>query len=122
MALPMKTTAMKSSPMKKAMKSKRVSKIAKGRLARAQVFRGSKERTSGGLKRDGIQKNTRGKIVSKKSSAVHKKLYHGSKFEAWVKAVAAARKSLGVVGFCALNGKTAQGKAFYAKAKSIYAA
>merc|ERR1712113_751584 len=30
-----------------------------------------------------------------------------------------ARKQLGVTGFCAVNGKTAQGKALYAKAKAI---
>jgi len=33
-----------------------------------------------------------------------------------------ARKELGIKGFCAVNGKTASGKALYAKAKAIYAA
>ena len=32
-----------------------------------------------------------------------------------------ARKELGIKGFCAVNGKSAQGKALYAKAKAIYA-
>ena len=37
-------------------------------------------------------------------------------------AVTKARKELGIKGFCAVNGKSAQGKALYAKAKAIYAA
>ena len=37
-------------------------------------------------------------------------------------AVTKARKELGIKGFCAVNGKSSQGKALYAKAKAIYAA
>ena len=37
-------------------------------------------------------------------------------------AVIKARKELGIKGFCAVNGKSSQGKALYAKAKAIYAA
>ena len=37
----------------------------------------------------------------------------------WINAVVAARKALGVTGFVAINGKTAEGKAIYAKAKAI---
>ena len=37
-------------------------------------------------------------------------------------AVIKARKELGIKGFCAVNGKNAEGKALYAKAKAIYAA
>jgi len=37
-------------------------------------------------------------------------------------AVIKARKELGIKGFCAINGKSATGKALYAKAKAIYAA
>ena len=38
-----------------------------------------------------------------------------------VMAVMTARKELGVKGFQAVGGKSAQGKALYAKAKSLYA-
>merc|ERR1711865_461876 len=106
----------------KVMKRKTQSMIAKGRLAKALVLRGSKTKTSGGLRRDGIMKNKRGKIVSKKKSTLSKKRYTGSKFEAWGKAVRSARKTLAVTGFVAINGKSAQGRAVYAKAKAIYTA
>merc|ERR1712051_839411 len=102
----------------KAMKPKKVSKIAKGKLARAVVFRGKKEKTSTGLTKDQLIKNSRGKIVSKKASAAAKKRY--SKIAAWNKAVQQARKVLGVKGFVAIGGKTAEGKALYAKAKAIH--
>merc|ERR1719491_2169794 len=108
---------MKAAMKKKAMK---VSKIAKGKLRRSVVFRGSKEKTSGGLTKSQLVKNKSGKVVSKASSAVSKKRYVGSKLEAWIKACAAAKKALGITGFVIINGKTAQGKALYAKAKSIY--
>merc|ERR1712032_316988 len=105
--------------MKKTMK-KKASKIARGKLAKAVVFRGFREKTTGGLKRDNLFKNKRGRIVSKKASSLRKRLYIGSKLEAWCKATAAAKKALGITGFVAINGKTAQGKALYAKAKSLY--
>merc|ERR1712141_493374 len=97
-------------------------KIAKGRYAKSMVLRGFKEKTSGGLKKDALIKNKRGKVVSKKASAVGLKRYRGSKLEKWTKAVQAARKALGVTGFVALNGNTAQGKAVYAKTKALYTA
>merc|ERR1712183_638045 len=105
--------------MKKAMKK---SKIAKGRLAKSSVFRGTKEKTVGGLTKDKLVKNKRGKIVSKKKSAANKKRWAGSKLAAWSKACSQARKALGIKGFAAVGGKSAQGKALYAKAKAIYKA
>merc|ERR1719229_205699 len=104
---------------KKAMKK---SKIAKGKRAKSSVFRGTKEKTSGGLTKDKLVKNKSGKVVSKKSSAASKKRFAGSKFAAWGKAVMQARKALGVKGFAAVGGKSPQGKALYAKAKSIFKA
>lgn len=106
----------------KVMKSKRRSTIATGKLAKAMVLRGSKVKTTGGLKRESLFKNKRGRIVSKKASASGLKRFQGSKFEQWTKAVAAARKALSIRGFVALNGRTLQGKALYAKAKTIYEA
>merc|ERR1712051_344882 len=113
-----KTGAMKVAMKKKAMK---VSKIAKGKLRKLVVFRGSKEKTSGGLTKTQLVKNKTGKVVSKAASASSRKRYAGSKAQAWVKACAAAKKALGITGFVAINGKTAQGKALYAKAKAIHA-
>ena len=133
MALPMKTAmrkVMKSSAMKakttvkakamKAMKKKAVSKIATGKRAKSVVFRGSKEKTSGGLAKSQLMKNKRGKVVSKKMHAKGKTI---QKFvQQWLDAVMTARKELGIKGFCAVGGKSAQGKALYAKAKALYAA
>ena len=121
MALPMKkVVAVKAAMAGKAMKAKRVSKIAKGKFAKAMVLRGSKAKTSGGLTKDGLFKNKRGKIVSKKASAAAKKKFGAIK--GWFTAVQQARKALNVSGFVAINGKTSQGKALYAKAKAMYSA
>merc|ERR1719401_1416210 len=98
------------------------SKIAKGKRAKSSVFRGTKEKTSGGLTKDKLVKSKRGKVVSKKSSAAARKKYAGSKFQAWIKATQQARKALGIKGFAAVGGKSAQGKALYAKAKAIFKA
>merc|ERR1712113_735391 len=119
-AAPMKAMkAMKAKAvMKKAMKPKKVSKIAKGKMARAVVFRGGKEKTKTGLTKDALLKNKRGRIVSKKASAHGKKVYKN--IEGWIKAVQQAKKALGVTGFAPVGGKTAAGKALYAKAKAIH--
>lgn len=71
---------------------KRVSKVARGRLAKAQVFKGRKVRTVGGLKAGDIKRNKHGRYVSKKQSARSKK-------SKWIKAVMRARKALKVKGF-----------------------
>ena len=66
-----------------------------------------------------VDENKDGKIVSKKRSAVAKKNYAGSALQKWAAAVVKARKELRVTGFVAVGGKTATGKALYAKAKSF---
>merc|ERR1712161_83332 len=104
---------------KKAMKK---SVIAKGKMAKAMVMRGSKEKTSGGLKKDSLRKNTKGKIVSKKASDCAKKRFVGSAFQKWTTACQAARKELGLKGLVPMGGKTAQGRALYAKTKALYKA
>merc|ERR1719490_374259 len=101
--------------MKKAMKVKRTSIIARGKLAKALVFRGSKQKTSGGLTKDTLTKSKTGKIVSKSKSARGKKNWANSALKRWIDAVKQARKSLKITGFCAVNGKTATGKAVYTK-------
>merc|ERR1712187_500315 len=119
MALAMKA-AMKAA-MKKAMKkvAMKKSQVAKGKRAKSSVFRGSKVKTSGGLTKDKLIKNKYGKVVSKAQSMAAKKR---GIFTAWNKALVAARKALGITGFCLVNGKTAEGKALYAKAKALYSA
>merc|ERR1739844_353099 len=115
-AMKAKKTTMK---VMKVMKAKRVSKIAKGKLARAVVFRGTKEKTTGGMTKANLIKNKNGRIVSKKASARAKANFAGSALKKWCDAVKAARKALNLKGFIAVGGKSAQGKALYAKAKSL---
>merc|ERR1719168_1360 len=126
MALAMKARpgmkAMKAAPMEamKAMKKvKKVSIIARGKRAKVAVFKGKKEKTVGGLTKATLTKSKSGKIVSMAASARAKKNWAQSALKKWCDAVKQARKQLGVKGFCAVGGKTAQGKALYAKAKSI---
>merc|ERR1712032_200787 len=103
------SSAMKKPTVRTAMKTKRVSKVARGKLAKALVLRGMKERTSGGLRKDGLMRNKRGKIVSKRASAIGKRRY--KQIEDWTEAVMGARDILHVRGFLAINGKSLQGRA-----------
>merc|ERR1719262_258839 len=93
----------------KAMKKKTVSKIAKGKMSKAMVLRGSKEKTVGGLTAKDLYKNKNGRIVSKKASARAKK-------SPWIAAVQKARKALKITGFSAIK----KGTPLYAKAKEFY--
>merc|ERR1719322_2005107 len=95
--------------MKAMKKVKKVSIIAKGKKAK----------TVGGLTKATLAKSKSGKIVSKARSARAKKNWAQSALKKWIDAVKQARKQLGITGFCAVNGKTAQGKALYAKTKAI---
>merc|ERR1712164_116006 len=98
----------------RAMKKKAVSKIAKGKLAKLVVFRGSKAKTTGGLSKSELTKNRNGKIVSKKQSANGKKAY--ANIKGWTVAVQKARKALGVKGFVAVK----KGTPLYKKAKELF--
>merc|ERR1711933_615292 len=95
--------------MKQVRKAKRVSTIAKGKRAK----------TTSGLTSASLMKNKFGKVVSKKASAHSKNVYAKSGAKVWADAVKAARKALGLTGFVAIGGKSAAGKALYAKAKAI---
>merc|ERR1711963_808786 len=97
----------------------KISMIAKGKRAKWSVFRGTKTKTSGGLTKDKLMLNKRGKVVSKAASAASKKRYATSKGKAWIQSVTTAKKQLGITGFCPVNGKSAEGRALYAKAKSL---
>merc|ERR1712187_341139 len=93
--------------------------IGKGKYAKVSVFKGSKAKTVGGLTKASLTKSKSGKIVSKKASDRAKKNFAKSGLKTWMDAVKAARKELSIKGFCPVGGKTAQGKALYAKVKSI---
>merc|ERR1711870_100943 len=110
---------MGKSAMRRMKKAKRVSVIAKGKMARAVVFRGTKEKTRTGLTKTMLVKNKAGKIVSKKASAHAKKRFAASGAKKWSDAVKAARKALNMKGFIPCGGQTAQGKALYARTKAL---
>merc|ERR1712187_524793 len=103
----------------KVMKAKKVSIIARGKGAKARVFSGRKEKTGSGMTKDKLIRNKAGKVVSKKQSAHGKKQWEKNGLKAWADAVKKARKELGLTGFVAIGGKSAAGKALYAKAKSL---
>merc|ERR1740129_1743889 len=102
------------------MKGKRLSKVARGIRAKSMVFKGSREKTVGGLKKDDLMLNRRGKVVSKKASALGNRRFRN--IEPWVDSLMEARKALHINGFVAINGKTLQGKALYVKAKTLWKA
>merc|ERR1711977_252968 len=89
--------------------------IAKGKRAKSSVFRGGKAKTQSGLTKADLKKNSAGKIVSRKKSALAKKRY-ASGIGKWIAAVSKARKALGVKGFVAIK----KGSALYKKAKEFY--
>jgi hypothetical protein len=99
----------------KAMRAKKtVSIIAKGKLAKSIVFRGTKAKTQSGLKKTDLMRSKTGKVVSKKQNAAGKKAYKN--IRGWTVAVQKARKALNVKGFCAVK----KGSALYRKAKELY--
>merc|ERR1712071_336457 len=106
---------------KRGMKAMKVSKIARGKRTKSSVFRGTKEKTVSGLTKANLMKSKTGKTVSRKASAAAKKKFATSALKKWIDACKKARKELGIKGFCPVGGKTAQGKALYAKVKSLVA-
>merc|ERR1711879_544106 len=105
--------AMRAAAMKAMKKAKKVSKIAKGSHAKASVFSGSKEKTTGGLKKADLVKSKSGKIVSK--SSAHGKKHYGA-IKGWTQACQKARKELGLKGFVVIK----RGTPLYNLAKKHY--
>lgn len=105
--------AMKKKAMKKAMKKKKVTIIAKGKLARRQVFSGKKVKTMGGIRATDLIKNRKGKLVTKKASEKGKK-------NAWAITTQKARKELALTGFVPVGGKTPEGKVLLAKIQELF--
>ena len=62
------------------------------------MFKGSKVKTSGGLKKGDLKKNKAGKVVSRKASDAAKKRKGYKKIVAWGAAFAKARKELAASG------------------------
>merc|ERR1719335_1697555 len=83
--------------------------VAKGKRAKSSVWRGVKTKTVGGLTKDKLMMNKRGKVVSKAASAAAKR--RCAHLLAWGKAVTSARKALDLQGFVAVGGKSAVGRA-----------
>merc|ERR1719203_2584519 len=82
---------------------------AKGKLSKVQVYKGTKKRTGGGLKKEDLIKSKTGKVVSAKMSA------HGKNTK-WAQAFTKAREEKGYTGFKSLK----KGTSFYAKTKEIF--
>eukprot|EP00405_Crypthecodinium_cohnii_P058984 CAMPEP_0206622274 /NCGR_PEP_ID=MMETSP0325_2-20121206/62699_1 /ASSEMBLY_ACC=CAM_ASM_000347 /TAXON_ID=2866 /ORGANISM="Crypthecodinium cohnii, Strain Seligo" /LENGTH=341 /DNA_ID=CAMNT_0054145549 /DNA_START=45 /DNA_END=1070 /DNA_ORIENTATION=- len=106
----MKVKKLKLKAKAKASKPKKESKIAKGKKAKELVWKGLKEKTSTGLKKEHLVQNKFGKVVSAKKSAA-------AKTNKWAIATSRARKELGFSGFRPLR----KGDEFYVKAKEILA-
>merc|ERR1719158_2009377 len=89
----MKKASMKKSSMKAAkktgMKRKAMKKsvVAKGKRAKSSVFRGTKARTVGGLKKSDLVRNKNGKVVSRKASENAKKNFKKKGLDKWFNAV-----------------------------------
>merc|ERR1711982_233024 len=107
--------AMQAMTAMKALQKKFVSKIAKGKMAKSVVLRGTREKTASGLKASDLIRNKRGKIVSKKQSALAKKRF-ASTVGPWFKAVQKARAALKLKGFVAIK----KGSPLYIKAKEFF--
>ena len=75
--------------------------------SRAQVYHGNADRTAGGLTKKDLKMDKKGEIVSKSKSK-------GEKKNPWIKAVAKAKKELGIKGFALVQGP------LLTKAREIY--
>merc|ERR1711988_44305 len=109
---------MKKAKSMKKRRAMKVSVIAKGKRGKSSVFRGTKVKTQGGLKKSDLTRNKNGKVVSKKASAAGKKAY--KQISKWTVACNKARKALGIKGFQAVGGKSSKGQALLKKARSFY--
>ena len=76
--------------------------------SRAQVYHGNADQTAGGLKKKDL------KMVKKTGEIVSKAKSKDEKANPWIKAVAKAKKELGIKGFALVQGP------LLAKAREIY--
>merc|ERR1719433_1256658 len=107
---------MKSMKVMKRMKAMKVMKRAmkKSKIGtRAQVLKGTRMKTTGGMRQSDLMKNKEGKVVSKKANAMGRKAFKN--IEKWANACKKARIELGLTGFVAIK----KGSTFYIKSKEI---
>jgi len=100
-------------------KSKKPSKIATGRLKYFLVFSGRRQKTSGGLTKECIGINKRGRYVSLKRAENGANIY-GNTIQPWNRAFTKARRQLNCAGFVAINGRTLMGQALYIRMKKLH--
>jgi len=94
------------------------STVASGRLSKWLVFSGARLRTSGGLKKDDLAKNKRGKIVSRRRLARGSQIFW--QIKQWMECVVKCRANLNITGFVAVGGKANLGKRLYNQTKELY--
>merc|ERR1719410_3031347 len=82
-----------------------------------KVWNGTSKFTKGGLTKDDLMLNARGKVVSKKMFKQGQRLM--KKNGGWTAAVMKARKELNITGFCKIN-RGPGGIALYKRAKELY--
>lgn len=113
-----RATKAKRVAKRKAKKPKRVTKKSQtGKMW--QVWAGTRTWTVGGLTKDDLMLNKRGKVVSKKTHAVGQRAYVGA-VQKWSSALAKARAELEITGFVTINrGET--GIKLYKLAKKYHA-
>ena len=107
-----KKAAKKAAPKKRKARKKKPSKVGK----KWQVWKGTRERTAGGLTKKDLRKSKSGKIVSRKQSLAARRRFRKGGISGWLRAVTAARKSLKLKGFVACK----KGTKFYRTARRNY--
>merc|ERR1712228_210924 len=112
-----KTATKKRATKKKAAPKKRKAKKKASVVGKKwQVWKGTRQRTAGGLTKKDLRKSKSGKIVSKKQSQLARKRMRNGGISRWLKAVMAARKALKLTGFVACK----KGTKYYRKARAFY--
>ena len=107
-----KTTKKAAKKTTRKRKAKKVSKVGK----KWQVWKGTRERTAGGLRKKDLRKSKSGKIVSKKQSDLARRRMKKGGISKWLAAVMRARKALKLKGFVACK----KGTKYYRTAKKFY--
>ena len=88
---------------------------------RKQVIGGQLDKTRSGLRTQDLKYSRHtGKVIARQRSTVSASSYPGSQLELWNSCVKEARQKLGITGFCAIKGKTVEGKRLYQTAKALY--
>ena len=81
-----------------------------------QVWKGTRQRTAGGLTKKDLRRSKSGKIVSKKQSIAARRRFRKGGISGWLRAVTAARAALKLTGFVACK----KGTRFYRRARAFY--